>query len=675
MKFNTLTLAVALAVASQLAISTNVLAQTDTTSRRDSLRVYRMGEITVGGEREREIKTVTAQQIPLAKIQRSDAGTAEQLALQIPAGQVRTNSRGESLVFLRGVGERQVAVFFDGALMNIPWDNRIDLAMLPLNAVGAISVTKGVPSILYGANVTGGVVSFVSQEQPTDGIASDIGVQLGEHGYLNTYYTNLGASGAFNYVASLGYTRRDGVRLPAGALTPYSQIGREERTNTDQQLMNGYVRGEYKFSDRTTAGLSFNYISGEKGIPAEAHIPGEDARFWRYPDYSNFHTILNLESHLTDAKDLTLRGAAWFNRFAQTVDQFTDSTYSLKGATQQDHDGTVGARVILRKQFGSNTLDLSVNGLSSSHDQKDFGYDSRGAANDAPTLSYKQNIYSAGLEYQAKLTHMLKLIAGGTYDIMNTPETGGKPSQGSFTDYSAMLGLGYALNDYLSVRANAGRKTRFPTMREMYGEALGAFVINPDLHAERTNIIEAGITGAYDWGRFDLAGFDYITDGTIERVNVTIDGKRFRKRVNLEGSTNPGIEASAFISELRPLTIEASVTYMQPRSTKENKDGSKFLAERPEVISFLTLDYTYEGIQPTLELSYTKPGYSLVDDSFIELPAYTTLNARLAYRFFFQGITAQVFIRANNLTDAVQLNQIGLPGAGRELQGGVKVLF
>ncbi|HET6511472.1 MAG TPA: TonB-dependent receptor, partial [Candidatus Kapabacteria bacterium] len=498
-------------------------AQRDSVERRDSVRVYRMGEITVGGERERDIKTVTVQQIPLARLQRADVSTAEQLALQIPAGQIRTNSRGEALVFLRGLGERQVAVFLDGALMNIPWDNRIDLAMLPLNAVGAVTVTKGVPSILYGANVTGGAVSFISQEQPTDGITSDIGFQAGQYGYMNGYYTNLGASGPFNYVASLGYMKRDAYGLPNEAETPFSQIGREERTNTDQKLMNGYVRGEYKFGDLTTAGLSFNYITGEKGIPAEAHVPGEDARFWRYPEYSNFHTILNVESHLTEAKDWTLRGSAWFNQFAQSIDQYTDSTYTTIDVTEEDDDATIGTRLVLRRDFGGSTIDLSLNALTSSHDQKDFGYDSVGNPEDAPLAEYKQNIYSAGLEYQTKLTNDLKLIAGGTYDIMNTPKTGGRPAQEDLSDFSAMIGLGYSINDNLSLRANGGRKTRFPTMRELYGEALNRFVLNPDLHAERTNILELGLTGSYDWGRFEIVGFDYITDGTIERIDTTLE--------------------------------------------------------------------------------------------------------------------------------------------------------
>ncbi|HYE72597.1 MAG TPA: TonB-dependent receptor, partial [Blastocatellia bacterium] len=178
---------------------------------------------------------------------------------------------------------------------------------------------------------------------------------------------------------------------------------------------------------------------------------------------------------------------------------------------------------------------------------------------------------------------------------------------------------------------------------------------------------------------FDIVGFDYITDGTIERIDTLIEGESRprRKRVNLEGSTVPGFEISTFITQLNPLSIEASLAWMQPRATAPNAvDSTDFLAERPEMIAFVALDYNFDfGLQPTIEVSHTKPGYSLGDGGFVELPSYTVLNARLAYRFFFSGMSAQVFMRANNLTDANPMNQLGLPGAGREIHGGVKVLF
>lgn len=647
------------------------------TERKDSLKVYRLGEITVGAEQDREIKTTTVQQIPFARIQRADVPTAERLADQIPGAKIRTNSRGEALIFMRGTGERQVAVFLDGASLNIPWDNRIDLSLLPMNAIGGITISKGVPSVLYGANVIGGAINFVSQERSEQGILSDVVLQGGEHGFLSTSYTNMGAFTGFNYVATLGYTRRDGYGLPEAALPMLHQAADGLRTNTQQRLLNGYGRIEFRASDLSTVGLSLNYIDGEKGIAPEGHQPSSEARFWRYPEWRYINATLNLDQGLTADRDLTLRGAIWTNSFRQTIQDHTDADYDTIRAREENDDLTFGTRLVLRKDFEVSALNLAINALTSMHDQRDIDFENGAAPATLPEIvKYQQHVYSVGLEYEWSLTEIANLVLGATYDGMSTPKTGDKPTQGNFSDYSVMAGVSYDLSPSLSARASAGRKTRFPTMRELYGEALRRFILNPELHAESSVIAEAGLRGHYDWGTFDLVGFGYFTDGTIERIDTTVGDKTFRKRVNLEGSTTPGFELSTFITALDPLKLEASVTWLQPRATKANKDGSFYLSERPELLAMLTMDYTFPwGLQPTIELSHTGTSYSPDGDSFVKLPPYTLLNARLGYRFFLTAISGELFVRMNNLTDAVPLNQLGLPGPGRELQGGVKVTF
>lgn len=657
-------------------LAARVDGQERTPEQKDSLKVYRLGEIVVGADKDLEVKTTTVQQIPFARLQRSDVPTAERLADQIPAAKIRTNSRGEALIFLRGTGERQVAVFLDGALLNIPWDNRIDLSLLPLNAIGGITIAKGVPSVLYGANVIGGAVNFVSQERNESGVLSDVIAQGGQNGFLSGSYTNMGAFGAFNYVAALGYTKRDGYPVPGDADLPYFQKDEDLRTNTDQKLANGYLRGEYRFSDLTTFGLSANYINGEKGIAPEGHTT--DVRFWRYPDWKYLNLTLNTDHFFNVEKDFSLRGAVWFNNFEQAIDQFTDSTYSTLDAREEDNDRTIGTRLVLRKDFERSAFNIAINALTSTHEQRDLAYEDGSLTNPgAPLALYEQLVYSFGLEYEASFTKAVDGVFGVTYDGMSTPKTGDKPSQGTFADWSAMAGLSNEFSDKLTGRISVGRKTRFPTMRELYGEALRRFVLNPELKAEESVIGEIGMTGEMDWGNFDLVGFGYWTDRTIERIDTTIGDKKFRKRVNLAGSRTPGVEFSLFVTEYRPFTAEASISWMQPRATNANSDGTFYLSERPELIANLTFDYYFFpwGLQPTFEISHTGVAYSPVDNKFVELPAYTLLNLRLAYRFFSGSLSGQVFARINNITDATPLNQIGLPGPGREIQGGVKISF
>jgi outer membrane receptor protein involved in Fe transport len=89
--------------------------------------------------------------------------TAGQLLLEQPAGldqaldrmtgvMARVNSRGESVVRVRGAEERQTAVFIDGAPAAVPWDGRLDLGVLPVGLIGRVEVVKGAAPIEYGTN-------------------------------------------------------------------------------------------------------------------------------------------------------------------------------------------------------------------------------------------------------------------------------------------------------------------------------------------------------------------------------------------------------------------------------------------------------------------------------------------------------------------------------------------
>ena len=48
-------------------------------------------------------------------------------------------------------------------------------------------------------------------------------------------------------------------------------------------------------------------------------------------------------------------------------------------------------------------------------------------------------------------------------------------------------------------------------------------------------------------------------------------------------------------------------------------------------------------------------------------------NLRAGYRLMVRAVSAEFFARVNNVTDAVVLPQLGLPGPGREVQAGLKL--
>ncbi|MER3328237.1 MAG: Plug domain-containing protein, partial [Candidatus Kapaibacterium sp.] len=106
-------------------------------SSKDTIRVYRLGEIvTEGAKGSQKIQPTKIKEIKYHEIKEQDAVNMQDLNAIIPGGFIQTNSRGESLLYLRGAGERSIALFFDGMYFNIPWDNRVDLSMIPTDIIG-----------------------------------------------------------------------------------------------------------------------------------------------------------------------------------------------------------------------------------------------------------------------------------------------------------------------------------------------------------------------------------------------------------------------------------------------------------------------------------------------------------------------------------------------------------
>jgi len=85
---------------------------------KDSIKTYRLEDVTVQGvlvlEPESFIK------IEPKELKKADAGRIIDLGRKIPSIKVQTNSRGESLFFFRGSGERQMTLFLDGVPLNNP---------------------------------------------------------------------------------------------------------------------------------------------------------------------------------------------------------------------------------------------------------------------------------------------------------------------------------------------------------------------------------------------------------------------------------------------------------------------------------------------------------------------------------------------------------------------------
>jgi iron complex outermembrane receptor protein len=640
-------------------------------------RSYTLNEVVVSGAQvSQEGATGTIQRVEPQALERQDASDVSELAKLIPATHVATNSRGQTILYFRNAGDRQVGQFFDGALLNIPWDNRVDISLFPSSVVEEVTAAKGVVPVEYGTNVIGGAVNFQSRTLDRPGRETEVTGQVGSAAFRQATVTHLGRTGAWDYTVAGQYTERGNLPLPDDADLPFSQPGNDRRVNTDRQFFSGFARGSYRFEGGAQLAVTAMHVDAEQGVAPESHVDPAvtGVRYWRYPRWRK--SVLIASGQTTLGPQTALRGAAWGSRFAQDIFQYQTVDYETLDEVQEDRDLTGGFRLIGTHRLPTGTLTLSANGLTTRHEQTNRLFDEGQARPDSVT-TFRQHIFSVGGSYEVGLTSRLTASGGISFDGTATPDTGPFPDRDPFTALGLTAGVSYDLSDTYRLRASGGRKGRFPTMRELFGAALGKFVPNPDLKPVTAWIGEVGIERRG-------ARFSGSATAFLNRVTDTIDKRTFQsgpnegkeQRINLDGSRVYGVETTGRWQITEALLLDGHLTWMIPRGVRS--DDTQPLDEKPEWLGTGSLTYdTPFGLSLMAQGRYTAGTETRNEQNrFVELPNALVLDARAGYaidRWVPDLGGGEVFVRVSNITDEARFLQLGLPGPGRQIRAGVSL--
>ena len=637
----------------------------------DSLKTYRLGEVVSESEK---IETVTMSnpfQLKYYEIQEIDAASFSDLGFVIPSAQVRTNSRGETILYLRGAAERQLGLFFDGVLLNVPWDNRMDISLVPSDLIGNISIVNGASSVLYGANVLGGAVNISTYERATDGFGGIANLEYSGSGAIQANLTGDGKMGDFNYIANVTYQDSPGFLLPDDTDLISQKENSALRTNTDQNRLTAYLRGEYHFNS-TIIGVSVNMIDAEKGVAPEGHLPVEQVRFWRYPEWRRNIITLNGEHNFSD--EMSLRATLWYDNFNQEIDSYESLEYDNLLEKQKDYDNTLGARIaFFTELFSHDKLTVSLNAFTTKHDEDQI------AGDETNSLEFQQNTMSIGSEYQFRISDLFVKF-GGSFDYNETPLAGVfEDAEGNSTsDFAALAGFRWKMSEKHSLFANISRKTRFPTLREAFSSALNKFVVNPDLGAESGILTELGLSTELDNIEFEIAAFASFYNDMIAKRAVPGDTLGRSMRVNLSQARIGGLEGGVYWLPFSNLNFRAHLTYLYAEG-KEDGGWSKNLEYRPRMIGTLIGEYKLPlnlKLQGEFEFTGEQRAENTAVGKWQVIDPTLITNARISYKLSKAGlVNGEVFIRMNNIFDTYNVSKLGLPDAGRTFQTGVSLLF
>ena len=611
-----------------------------------------------------------------------DPGSLADLGGLLPSSRVAVNSRGESTLMIRGAPERHVQTFLDGIPLNLPWDERSDLGAIPITGGARLEGRRGLPTLLAGPGVLAGSVAILPPRLAGAEQQTRLNATFGQGSMKRTGLMHQRAAGQWTILGAGTWQDQDDWTLPDNLPGGYPlDPNRDERFNSDMRQASLLLRASRPVAETGRVNFLATAWSAEKGVPPEMHR-GEEARFWRYPVQRRVLVGSSVARPLGQNHHWDLTGMAALDYFEQEIDprgpENWDTPLAAGQEYEKDRDRTGHLQAGLTRWLGE-TSRLTLQGnVRYSHHQESLIVG-------GPEESYAQMMTGLVAEGEFRPCPDLTLRAGAGWDHSRTPESGDKNQADSFHEPALSLRLSREMSRRSEVYASASRRSRFPSLRELYSGALGKFVPNPDLVPERQHLLETGWTVRGSGWNFAAAAFLQTLHDGIEKVSLPDPAEGDFMRVNQTSIRVPGVEFSGRWRSETHLEIGLQHTILSAR-VEEGESYKRPAEDRPDYISHAELGWRpLAGPGAHLETVITGPRWSADStdpvDGLRRLPAGAIWNLRLSWPWTLHHTVAgreteiEFHVRWNNLFDQLVDYQVGLPGPGRMISGGASASF
>ncbi|MGC9518424.1 MAG: TonB-dependent receptor plug domain-containing protein [Desulfuromonadaceae bacterium] len=437
---------------------------------------------------------VTAQQQPISLVaaidevdhtEMKEAGheTLADVLRELPGFSTTVGKRNEQTFTLRGFEQRQVAVLLDGIALVNPVDGYIDSGSLPLDNLAKISVTRGPGSVLYGSNAMGGVVNIVTR-RPEQELEFQLDAGTGERG-VHWGHVQIGHRAQRYYIlADYSEREKEDFRLPDSYTDTENEDGgvrhNSDRERTYAALKIGLLPGaghEYAFG--------INYVDSEWGMPASEE---GRARYWRFNTWRHVSWYLSGRSSIGSQGELQTR--LFYDTFDNVLDSYDDSSLTSQEMRYAFHstydDHSYGGSLIYRPGLiAGHEPGFSLHYRRDTHEAKDdYGgeWDTSRSA-----------LISCGLEDNYFITDNLSVVAGVSYDSQRPITEASGFSRTTADAWNPMAGISWQMSPALRSWFTVARKTRFPTLKELYSGVDNERVLaNDQLREEHSTSYEIG---------------------------------------------------------------------------------------------------------------------------------------------------------------------------------------
>lgn len=535
--------------------------------------VFDLGEVVVTDRSETITQVGSVETVGLEDIELTNSRNIADAINIVPGVSISTGGRkAESAINVRGFGNRYVPIFYDGIPLYIPYDGYVDAGNLTTDNVSRIDISKGVSSVLYGFNTMGGVINIVSQK-PHEKFEGSYRLEYAEVDNANGSF-NIGSNrGKYYFTVGGGFTDSNGWPL-SDDFTPTSEENGGNRENADLEDWNASFKVGITPAPGHEYALGYQTIQKEKGLPPSTDSAKSKVKNWRFSDWEKqtFYFIGNTKV----TQNLSLKTRLFRDEYYNTLVNYTDETYTTSTWHSTFDDHSYGGSLVARTTY------IPKNTLSASFHYKYDVHESQGDIGD-PWGKHEQAMYAFGLEDDIKLMNNLAVVVGLGYEIQDPQKSFNGTTNGSVRESESTLnpqiGVLWTIFNDLDLHFSVGKKTRWPTLNELYSDGLDNDVKpNPDLEEEESINYELGFKKPLP--RNNSVGLTFFYSDVkdmIEKVTIT-DPTYDEQQQNINDSRFRGIEFQFTSKWIPDNTFQFHYTYTDAKNksanaASENLDG------------------------------------------------------------------------------------------------------
>jgi iron complex outermembrane recepter protein len=677
----------------------------DDTSTVEGFESYSLGEVYVKGGKPPVAQEVAVTNVISAEDIKATGSRTVAEALSYATGvRVSTGRKNEPGINIRGLGQERTLILIDGVPYYETNYGKLDMNQIPTDNIAKIEITKGAASILYGPNALAGTVNIVTK-QPTGKPFFEVTAEAGEVDYYRTSASHGAKFGIFSYWLNYSHSQTHGWRMSDGFVPRVGTIsGNVSGTGIfeDGGTRNGsdYETNSIwaKFGIKPFAGsdyfVNFYYIDREKGVSASvidnrintsSSTRNAFSWFGRIPVYNDWGIDLSGQQKVNEM--LTLKEKVFFHHHVDEYNSYSSPDLSsMLAATagqaiSKFKDYTVGGSILAEiKPVAWNTVRLTVGYRGDSHNE-------RGETN-VPFSRFYSFTGSTGIEDEITINNNFAIVVGGSYDWFKVTKAYKPPTSSSnkltglrdivkpksMNSFNPMIGTTYSFSDKTKLFASVARKTRFPTLQQLFSGTLSGQESNSQLKPEFALNSTVGVARAFSsfmWGEF--AFFYNTVSDFISRDN------RDNAYQNTQKIEMYGIEVNSEFYPLKDLTLRLGYTFNHA-SDQSSDAVTENVRDIPEHKLDLGVSYTVPHAKTKLDFNGT-----LISNVFNQLPTprspsqatqkvsgYFILNTRIAQPFLKHY---EAYINFNNLLDKNYDSEYGFPASGRNIFGGITARF